>query len=119
MTSNLRQDTPRLPLAGVRVVDFSRLLPGPWCTQMLGDLGAEVIKVEQPGIGDFSRHNPPNYRSGSAYFNSVNRHKRSLAVDLSSKEGRKVAHRLIDWADVVVESFRLGVPAKLGIDYET
>jgi CoA:oxalate CoA-transferase len=119
MTSNLRQDTPRLPLAGVRVVDFSRLLPGPWCTQMLGDLGAEVIKVEQPGIGDFSRHNPPNYRAGSAYFNSVNRHKRSLAVDLSRNEGRKVAHRLIDWADVVVESFRLGVPAKLGIDYET
>ncbi len=109
----------RLPLAGVRVVDFSRLLPGPWCTQMLGDLGAEVVKVEQPGAGDVARHNPPSYRESSVYFNSVNRNKRSLSLDLSKPRGREVAHRLIARADIVIESFRRGVPAKLGIDYDT
>ena len=109
----------RLPLAGVRVVDFSRLLPGPWCTQMLGDLGADVIKVEQPGAGDVARHNPPSYRESSVYFNSVNRNKRSLSLDLSKPAGRDVAHRLIGKADVIIESFRRGVPAKLGIDYDT
>jgi CoA:oxalate CoA-transferase len=108
----------RLPLAGLLVLDFSRLLPGPWCTQMLGDLGAEVIKIEQPGAGDVSRHNPPSYRDSSVYFNSVNRNKRSLSLDLSKPAGRDVAHRLIAKADIVVESFRRGVPAKLGIDYD-
>ncbi len=111
--------TSHLPLEGVRVLDFSRLLPGPWCTQMLGDLGAEVIKIEQPGIGDFSRHNPPSYRASSIYFNSVNRNKRGLALDLSKREGRDIAHRLAAKSDIVVESFRLGVPAKLSIDYDT
>ncbi len=106
-----------LPLAGLRVLDFSRLLPGPWCTQMLGDLGAEVIKIEQPETGDFSRHNPPTYRSGSVYFNSVNRNKSSLSLDLSKPQGREIVHRLIKSADVLVESFRRGVPARLGIDY--
>lgn len=112
-------DAPKLPLAGVRVLDFSRLLPGPWCTQMLGDLGADVIKVEQPGTGDLSRYNPPSYRSSSTYFNGVNRNKASLALDLSKNEGRDIARRLIAKSDVVVESFRRGVPAKLGIDYES
>jgi len=109
----------RLPLAGLRVLDFSRLLPGPWCTQMLGDLGAEVIKIEQPGAGDVARHNPPNYRESSVYFNSVNRNKRSLSLNLAKLAGRDVAHRLIARADIVIESFRRGVPAKLGIDYES
>ncbi len=109
----------RLPLAGIRVLDFSRLLPGPWCTQMLGDLGADVIKIEQPGSGDHARHNPPQYRDSSVYFNSVNRNKASLALDLSKPEGREVAHRLLKQADIVVESFRRGVPAKLKIDYDT
>jgi crotonobetainyl-CoA:carnitine CoA-transferase CaiB-like acyl-CoA transferase len=109
----------RLPLAGIRVLDFSRLLPGPWCTQMLGDLGADVIKIEQPGSGDHARHNPPQYRESSVYFNGVNRNKTSLALDLSKPEGREVAHRLLKQADIVVESFRRGVPAKLKIDYDT
>src|SRR5690349_13655320 len=109
----------RLPLTGLRVLDFSRLLPGPWCTQMLGDLGAEVIKIEQPGAGDVSRHNPPSYRESSVYFNSVNRNKRSLSLDLAKPAGRDVAHRLITKADIVVESFRRGVPTKLGIDYDS
>ena len=112
-------DPVALPLAGLRVVDFSKLLPGPWCTQMLGDIGADVIKIEQPGTGDLSRHNPPSYRESSVYFNGVNRNKTSLALDLSKPEGRDVAHRLIAKSDVLVESFRYGVPIKLGIDYAT
>lgn len=106
-----------LPLSGVRIADFSRLLPGPWCSQLLGDFGAEVIKVEQPGVGDYSRHNPPAYREGSVYFHSVNGFKRSIAVDLANAEGHDVAERLFRTSDVVIESFRPGVPKKLRIDY--
>jgi CoA:oxalate CoA-transferase len=106
-----------LALAGARVVDLSRLLPGPWCSQTLGDLGADVIKIEQPGIGDYSRFNPPTYREGSVYFHSVNRNKRSIALDLKVEEDREVALALLHRADIVVESYRPGVAAKLGIDY--
>jgi CoA:oxalate CoA-transferase len=106
-----------LPLAGVRIADFSRLLPGPWCSQLLGDFGADVIKVEQPGIGDYSRHNPPAYKEGSVYFHSVNGNKRSLALDLAKPEGLAVAQRLFRTSDAVIESFRPGVPEKLEIDY--
>ena len=108
-----------LPLAGIRIVDFSRLLPGPWCTQTLGDLGADVIKVEQPGVGDYSRHNPPTYGETGVYFASVNRNKRSIALDLSIDADRDLAHQLIRSADVLVESYRPGVPKRLGIDYES
>ena len=108
-----------LPLAGVRVVDFSRLLPGPWCAQTLGDLGADVIKVEQPEIGDYSRFNPPNYKTVGAYFNSVNRNKRSIVLDLTVEADQKVARELAGRADIIVESYRPGVPEKLGIDYAT
>lgn len=107
----------KLPLAGVRVVDFSRLLPGPWCTQTLGDLGADVIKVEQPEIGDYSRFNPPTYKSVGAYFNSLNRNKRSIVLNLESAGDREIAERLTASADIIVESFRPGVTEKLGIDY--
>ena len=107
-----------LPLSGVRIADFSRLLPGPWCGQLLGDFGAEVIKVEQPGVGDYSRHNPPAYREGSVYFHSVNGFKRSIAVDLASPQGLEVAQRLFRTSDVVIESFRPGVQKKLKIDYD-
>lgn len=106
-----------LPLSGVQVVDFSRLLPGPFATQMLAELGADVIKVEQPGIGDPSRHNHPEYRTNSVYFNAVNANKRSLAIDLKQAQGKEIITRLIKHADVVIESFRPGVAKKLGIDY--
>ena len=106
-----------LPLHGLKVVDFSRLLPGPWATQVLGDMGAEVVKVEQPGVGDYGRFNPPNYRSLGVYFNSVNRNKRSVCLDLSRDLAREAAGKLIAQADVVVESFRPGVTDKLGIAY--
>lgn len=106
-----------LPLDGVKVIDFSRLLPGPWTTQSLGDMGADVIKVEQPGIGDYGRFNPPNYVSLGVYFNSVNRNKRSVALDLTDASARDAVLKLIADADIVVESFRPGVTRKLGIDY--
>jgi crotonobetainyl-CoA:carnitine CoA-transferase CaiB-like acyl-CoA transferase len=106
-----------LPLAGVKVLDFSRLLPGPFATMMLGELGADVIKVEQPGIGDPSRHNHPRYRQGSVYFHAANGNKRSIALDMATDAGKAVAARLLRWGDVAVESFRPGVAARLGIDY--
>jgi CoA:oxalate CoA-transferase len=108
-----------LALSGCKVVDFSRLLPGPWCAQLLGDLGADVIKVEQPGIGDHSRHNPPNFAASGVYFNAVNTNKRGLCVDLSTPDGQEVGQRLLRWADVVIESYRPGVAVRLGVDYDT
>ena len=114
----------RGPLAGLRVADFSRVLAGPFCTMMLADLGADVIKVERPGKGDDTRHwGPPWFGEGgaalSAYFVSVNRNKRSLSLDLAAPDGLAVAHRLIGRSDVMLESFRPGVAKKLRIDYET
>jgi crotonobetainyl-CoA:carnitine CoA-transferase CaiB-like acyl-CoA transferase len=106
-----------LPLAGIRIVDFSRLLPGPFATQMLAELGADVIKVEDPEIGDPSRHSYPRYREQSVYFHAVNANKRSIALDLRKPEDKAVARRLLEVADVVVESFRPGVATKLGVDY--
>jgi CoA:oxalate CoA-transferase len=106
-------------LAGIKVVDFSRMLPGPWCTQMLGDLGADVIKVEQPGVGDLGRHNPPTFKESSVYFNSVNGNKRGVVLDLAEAADRQKARQLIAEADVVVESYRRGVTKRLEIDYKT
>jgi formyl-CoA transferase/CoA:oxalate CoA-transferase len=105
------------PLAGVRVLDLSRVLAGPYCTMMLADLGAEVVKVERPGVGDQSRAwGPPFVGSESAYFMSANRGKRSVAVDVSDPRGREVVHRLARTADVIVENFLPGGAAKLGLD---
>ncbi len=116
MTDNDKKNA-HLPLAGIKVADFSRLLPGPWCAQLLADFGADVIKIEQPGVGDYARHNPPNYKDSSVYFNSVNTNKRAIALDLASDKGREVAYRLFETSDVVLESFRPGVTGKLKIDY--
>ena len=112
-------NTSDLPLAGVLIADFSRLLPGPWSTQLLSDLGATVIKIERPGIGDMSRANAPLFKTGSVYFNSVNGGKHSMSVDMSSDDGQVIVHKLIEQADVLVESFRPGVAKNLNIDYET
>jgi crotonobetainyl-CoA:carnitine CoA-transferase CaiB-like acyl-CoA transferase len=106
-----------LPLEGAKVVDLSRLLPGPWCGQTLGDLGADVVKIEQPEIGDYGRFNPPYYREGGAYFHSVNRNKRSITLDLKREDDRRVALDLLRDADIVIESYRAGVTEKLGIDH--
>ena len=116
-----------LPLAGVRVVDLTRVMTGPYCTMMLGDLGADVIKVEQPGRGDDTRGwGPPfvggdpgtGYAGESAYFLSVNRNKRSITLDLKDEAGRDALWGLIERADVVVENFSPGTVERLGFGYE-
>jgi len=109
--------TNTLPLSGIKIVDFSRLLPGPWATQMLAELGAIVYKVEEPDIGDPSRHSYPRYKENSVYFHATNGSKKSITVDLREPSGKEVAKRLIANCDVVVESFRPGLMAKLGLDY--
>ena len=114
------------PLKGVRVLDLSRAMAGPYCTMMLGDLGADVIKVERPGSGDESRGwGPPfvgqsddNISGVSTYFLSVNRNKRSITVNLKSSEGQEVIQRLASMCDVLVENFRTGVLEKLGLGYD-
>ena len=108
-----------LPLEGVRVLDLSRVLAGPYATMMLADLGADVLKIEHPERGDDTRHwGPPFAGSESAYFLSVNRNKRSASVDLKTPEGLEKVKRLAVSADVVVENMRRGALEKLGLDYE-
>jgi crotonobetainyl-CoA:carnitine CoA-transferase CaiB-like acyl-CoA transferase len=107
-------------LNGLRVLDFSRVLSGPLCTMVLGDLGADVVKVEQPGQGDETRGwGPPFVGGDAAYFLSINRNKRSVALDLSTDEGGRTARALARRADVVVENFRPGLMRRFGLDYET
>ncbi len=109
------------PLSGIKVLDLSRVLAGPWSGQMLGDLGAEVIKVEQPGQGDDTRKwGPPFLDDGSrdsAYYLCANRNKRSVAIDLSKPEGQELVRQLAARADIVLENFRVGGLAKYGLDY--
>jgi crotonobetainyl-CoA:carnitine CoA-transferase CaiB-like acyl-CoA transferase len=110
-------------LAGVRVLDFSRVLAGPFCTMMLGDLGADVIKVEHPARGDDTREwGPPWFDAGeeaqSAYFLSVNRNKRSLTLNLKTDAGRAVARQLAARSQVIIENFRRGQMAEFGLGYE-
>jgi crotonobetainyl-CoA:carnitine CoA-transferase CaiB-like acyl-CoA transferase len=107
------------PLAGLRVVDLSRVLAGPYATMTLADLGADVVKIEHPAGGDETRTWGPPFAGGeSAYFLSVNRGKRSVALDLKEPEGRELALELCALADVVIENFRPGGAARLGLDYE-
>lgn len=112
-----------IPLHGLRVLDLSKVLAGPLCAQYLGDMGAEVVKVEAVKEGDETRSWPP-FRSAEgsrtgAIFLSTNRNKRSLAVDLAHERGREVVHRLAQWADVAITSFGPGVAARLGVDAPT
>ncbi|CFM93634.1 acyl-CoA transferase [Bordetella pertussis] len=109
---------PPTPLGGVRVLDLSKVLAGPLCTQYMADMGADVIKVEAAGQGDDTRGWPPFQDGQAAVFLSCNRNKRSIALDLKSAHGRAVVQRLAAWADVVVHSFGPGVAQKLGVDWE-
>ncbi|MBI5017140.1 MAG: CoA transferase [Deltaproteobacteria bacterium] len=104
-------------LEGIRVLDLSRLLPGPFATQLLADYGAEVLKVEEPGTGDYLRSFAPLVDGESAFFLNLNRNKKSLALDLKVPEAQRVFRELARGADVVVESFRPGVMDRLGIGY--
>jgi crotonobetainyl-CoA:carnitine CoA-transferase CaiB-like acyl-CoA transferase len=107
------------PLEGVRVIDLSRVLAGPYCTMVLADLGADVIKVERPGAGDETRSWGPPFAGGeAAYYLSVNRGKRSCAVDLSQEEGRALALDLCAEADAVIENFKVGGADRLGVGYD-
>ncbi|MCX7840622.1 MAG: CoA transferase, partial [Anaerolineae bacterium] len=112
------------PLDGIRVLDLSRLLPGPYCTMLLADLGAEVIKIETPGLGDYLRVIPPMMRdpiSGEEVnptFLLINRNKQSVALNFRHPRGREVLMRLVQTADVFIESFRPGAASRWSIGYE-
>src|SRR5579863_3406697 len=107
------------PLSGVRVLDLSRLLPGAYASQMLADFGADVIKIEEPGSGDYGRFMPPFGEGGmSLYFLAMNRNKRSMTLNLKTDAGCAIFQRLVSQADVVLESFRPGVMERLGLGYE-
>jgi alpha-methylacyl-CoA racemase len=112
-----------LPLEGIRVLDLSRLLPGPFCSLLLADFGADVVKVEDTGMGDYLRWSQPKVEgaestASSAYFLALNRNKASIRIDLKSDAGREVLLRLVGDADVLLESFRPGVLDRLGVGYE-
>lgn len=106
-------------LSGIRVIDLTRILAGPYCTMMLGDMGAEVIKIEQPVKGDDSREFGPFVNGISAYYLSINRNKKSVTINLKNEQGRKLFCELVKTADVVIENFRPGTMEKLGIGYES
>ena len=106
------------PLSGITIVDLTRVLAGPYCTLILADLGARVIKVEQPEIGDLARSVGPWLNGKSGYFLSVNRGKESIALDLKNEDDRGILHRRLARADIVVENYRPGVMEKLGLGYD-
>ncbi len=114
------------PLSNIRVLDLTRVLAGPWATQMLADFGAEVIKIEKPGEGDDTRgwgppflKNPDGSRGDAAYFLSTNRGKTSVCIDMASAEGQKLIHALAAKSDVVIENFKVGGLKKYGLDYDS
>lgn len=107
-----------MPLAGIRVLDLSRILAGPFCTMTLGDMGAEVIKVENPEGGDDTRGWPPFYEGGeSSYFQSVNRSKKSLTLNMKAEEGKEILRDLVRESDVLIQNFRPGAIERLGFDW--
>src|SRR5690625_1949558 len=106
-----------MPLQSVRVLDLTRLLPGPYCTMMLADFGAEVIKIEEHKIRDYFRNFETKVDADGAMFKSLNRNKKSLSLDLKSDEGKESFLQFVRQADVVIESFRPGVMKRLGLDY--
>ncbi len=115
----MNPDSNPAPLAGIKVLDVSRVVSGPFCTMVLGDLGADIVKIEEPTHGDESRSYGPPFQGGeSAYFLSVNRNKRSIAADLRTSAGRDLVCRLVQVADVFVENFRPGTAERLGLGFD-
>lgn len=108
-----------LPLEGIKILDLSTMLPGPFCTMILADFGAEVIKVEAPKSGDLFRGTKPLVEDTGGVFFQVNRNKKSITLNLKSEEGREVFYRLAKDADVIIEQYRPGVVKRLGVDYES
>lgn len=113
-----RADHQGRPLGGIKVLDLTRVLAGPFATMLLADLGAEVLKVEMPGIGDDSRHFGPFKNDRSLYFVSINRGKRSMTLNLKTDEGKEILRNLVREHDILVENFRPGVMEKLGLGYD-
>ena len=119
--------TPLAPLDGIKVLDLSRVLAGPWCAQMLGDLGADVIKVERPGVGDdtrlwgppFLRDDAGNLTNQAAYYAACNRNKRSITIDMATAEGQALIRQLAVESDILVENFKVGGLKAYGLDYES
>jgi len=107
-----------MPLSGIRILDLTRLLPGAFCTMILADMGADVIKVEEPGTGDYMRWTPPLVDGQSAWFNALNRNKRSLTLNLKADAGRELLLKLSETANVLVEGNRPGVMERLGLGWE-
>ena len=118
VTTQERQGVGAGPLAGVRIIDLTRVLAGPFCTQSLGDLGAEIFKIEPPGGGDETRRFPPFVAGESHYFLGVNRNKKSLVIDLQKAAGADLLRRLVASADILVENYRPGVMDRLGLGYD-
>lgn len=117
-TTGATADAPHGPLHGVRVVDLTRVLAGPFATMMMADLGADVIKIESPGGDDTRRWGPPWVAGESAYFTCANRNKRGMVLDFRLQEHREVLERLVEDADVVIENFRVGTMERWGLGYE-
>ena len=109
----------RPPLAGIRVLDLTRVLAGPFCSMSLGDMGAEVIKIEEPGKGDDTRGWPPFAGGEATYFLSVNRNKKSLTLNMKATEGQEILRKLVTRSDVVLENFRPGTMERLGFGYDS
>ena len=108
------------PLKGVKVVELAHIMAGPVCGLMLADLGADVIKVEKlPGGDDARQFVPPEINGESAAFMMMNRNKRGIAIDLKKSSGKRIAHRLIDQTDILIENYRLGTMKRLGLSYDT
>ena len=109
-----------LPLSNIRILDLTLIMAGPYCTLILGDLGAEVIKIEKPGVGEGAREMPPYFFEGeSAYFIAMNRNKKSMTLNLKDEKGREIFYDLTRASDIVIDNFRPGTVKNLGIDFET
>ncbi len=115
---NFKKEILRGPLSGVKLLDLSRLLPGPYCSLLLADLGMEVLKVEDPEQGDYMRLMGPIRKKDGAYFLALNRNKKSMILNLKAKEGKEIFYKLIETYDIVLEGFRPGVMDRLGIGYQ-
>lgn len=106
-----------MPLKGIKIIDLTRLLPGPYCTRLLADMGASVIKVEDKGEGDYLRSFPPRVDGKNVFFESLNRNKMGITIDLQKEQGREIFLKLVEGADILVEGFRPGVMDRLGLGY--
>ena len=106
-----------MPLKGIKIIDLTRLLPGPYCTRLLADMGASVIKIEDKGEGDYLRSFPPRVDGKNVFFESLNRNKKGITIDLQKEKGREIFLKLVEDSDILVEGFRPGVMDRLGLGY--